>query len=44
VLIELRDTGRTEQFTKVLLATPAVPGQILNLKLTAHDGRQLLAA
>jgi threonylcarbamoyladenosine tRNA methylthiotransferase MtaB len=44
VLTESRDTGRTEQFTKVLLATPAVPGQILNLKLTAHDGRQLLAA
>ena len=44
VLTESRDTGRTEQFTKVLLATPAAPGQILNLKLTAHDGRQLLAA
>jgi threonylcarbamoyladenosine tRNA methylthiotransferase MtaB len=44
VLTESRDTGRTEQFTKVLLATPAVPGQVLNLKLTAHDGRQLLAA
>jgi threonylcarbamoyladenosine tRNA methylthiotransferase MtaB len=44
VLTESRDTGRTEQFTKVLLATRAVPGQILNLKLTAHDGRQLLAA
>ncbi len=44
VLTESHDTGRTEQFTKVLLATPAVPGQILNLKLTAHDGRQLLAA
>jgi threonylcarbamoyladenosine tRNA methylthiotransferase MtaB len=44
VLMESRDTGRTEQFTKVLLARPAEPGQILNLKLTAHDGRQLLAA
>jgi threonylcarbamoyladenosine tRNA methylthiotransferase MtaB len=44
VLTESRDTGRTEQFTKVLLATPAALGQILNLKLTAHDGRQLLAA
>jgi threonylcarbamoyladenosine tRNA methylthiotransferase MtaB len=44
VLVESHDAGRTEQFTKVLLATPAVPGQILNLKLTAHDGRQLLAA
>jgi threonylcarbamoyladenosine tRNA methylthiotransferase MtaB len=44
VLMESQDIGRTEQFTKVLLATPAAPGQILNLKLTAHDGRQLLAA
>jgi threonylcarbamoyladenosine tRNA methylthiotransferase MtaB len=44
VLMETRDTGRTEQFTKVLLASPAAPGQIVNLKLTAHDGRQLLAA
>jgi threonylcarbamoyladenosine tRNA methylthiotransferase MtaB len=44
VLVESSDTGRTEQFTKVLLSRPAEPGQILNLKLTAHDGRQLLAA
>lgn len=44
VLTESHDTGRTEQFTKVLLASPAAPGQILNLKLTGHDGRQLLAA
>ncbi len=44
VLTESSDIGRTEQFTKVLLATPAAPGQILNLKLTGHDGRQLLAA
>jgi threonylcarbamoyladenosine tRNA methylthiotransferase MtaB len=44
VLTESHDSGRTEQFTKVQLATPAAPGQILNLKLTGHDGRQLLAA
>jgi threonylcarbamoyladenosine tRNA methylthiotransferase MtaB len=44
VLTESSNMGRTEQFTKVLLATPATPGEILNLKLTAHDGRQLLAA
>jgi len=44
VLTESLDTGRTEQFTQVLLAAPAEPGQILNLKLTAHNGRQLLAA
>jgi len=44
VLAESPGTGRTERFAKVLLARPAAPGQILNLKLTAHDGRQLLAA
>ena len=36
--------GRTEQFTKVKLAVPAEPGKILDLKIAAHDGRQLLAA
>ena len=44
VLTEARGTGRTEQFTKVLLAAPAEPGQILDLTMAAHDGRQLLAA
>ncbi len=44
VLTESHDTGRTEQFTKVKLALPAEPGQILHLKMAAHDGRQLLAA
>ena len=44
ILTESRDGGRTEQFTKVRLARPAEPGQILDLKIAAHDGRQLLAA
>jgi threonylcarbamoyladenosine tRNA methylthiotransferase MtaB len=44
VLTESRDFGRTEQFTQVRLATPAEPGQILDVKLAAHDGRHLLAA
>ena len=44
VLTESRETGRTEQFTKVLLAMPTEPGKILDLKMAAHDGRQLLAA
>jgi threonylcarbamoyladenosine tRNA methylthiotransferase MtaB len=44
VLTESCDTGRTEQFTRVLLARSTEPGRILNLKLTGHDGRQLLAA
>jgi threonylcarbamoyladenosine tRNA methylthiotransferase MtaB len=44
VLTESRAMGRTEQFTKVKLTQPAEPGRILALKMTAHDGRQLLAA
>ncbi len=44
VLIEMRDSGRTEHFTPVKLAAPAETGAIVDLKMTAHDGRQLLAA
>jgi threonylcarbamoyladenosine tRNA methylthiotransferase MtaB len=44
VLTESADSGRTEQFTRVKLATPAEPATMLDLKITAHDGRQLLAA
>jgi threonylcarbamoyladenosine tRNA methylthiotransferase MtaB len=44
VLTESRDAGRTEQFTKVSLQTPAAPGRILDLRIAGHDGRQLLAA
>jgi threonylcarbamoyladenosine tRNA methylthiotransferase MtaB len=44
VLIETQAQGRTEQFTQVSLATPAEPGTLLDLKITGHDGRQLLAA
>jgi threonylcarbamoyladenosine tRNA methylthiotransferase MtaB len=44
VLTESDDTGRTEQFTAVRLSGPAEPGRILDLKIAAHDGRQLLAA
>ena len=44
VLVEQDGQGRTEQFTQVALATPAAPGTILELRIAAHDGRQLLAA
>ena len=48
VLIESRDSGRTEHFAQVKyqgkLAAPVQAGAILDLKITAHDGRQLLAA
>jgi len=44
VLSESHSIGRTEQFTEVRLAAPGAPGTILELKIAAHDGRQLLAA
>jgi threonylcarbamoyladenosine tRNA methylthiotransferase MtaB len=44
VLAESRQTGRTEQFTKVQLAAPTEPGQIIDVTVAAHDGRQLIAA
>jgi threonylcarbamoyladenosine tRNA methylthiotransferase MtaB len=44
VLTESRDTGRTEQFFQVKLANPFEPGQILDLAIAGHDGRQLLTA
>ena len=44
VLTEAHGIGRTEQFTPVKLAAPMEPGNILDLKIAAHDGRQLLAA
>ncbi len=44
VLAESRETGHTEQFTKVLLAAPVELGRIFDLKIATHDGKQLLAA
>jgi threonylcarbamoyladenosine tRNA methylthiotransferase MtaB len=44
VLTESPALGRTEQFTPVRLAAPVAPGEILNLTIADHDGRQLLAA
>jgi threonylcarbamoyladenosine tRNA methylthiotransferase MtaB len=44
VLAESGAIGRTGQFTQVRLAAPAVPGAILDVTITGHDGRQLLAA
>ena len=44
VLIESHEQGRTEQFTPVRLAASAEPGAIVELKVAAHDGRQLIAA
>jgi threonylcarbamoyladenosine tRNA methylthiotransferase MtaB len=44
VLTERGDIGRTEQFTAVRLASAVEPGAMLDLIMTGHDGRQLLAA
>ncbi len=44
VLTEAGGSGRTEHFTPVKLATAIEAGMILDLKITAHDGRQLQAA
>jgi threonylcarbamoyladenosine tRNA methylthiotransferase MtaB len=44
VLAESRALGRTEQFMPVRLAAPVEPGVILDLTMTGHNGRQLLAA
>ncbi len=44
VLVERGAKGRTEQFTPVSVAPSAIPGAIIELRMAAHDGRQLLAA
>jgi threonylcarbamoyladenosine tRNA methylthiotransferase MtaB len=44
VLVESRDSGRTEHFTQVRLNAPAEPGVIVEVELIGHDGRQLIAA
>jgi len=44
VLTESNRVGRTEQFTPVRLAGPIEPGQIVDLTIAGHDGRQLMAA
>jgi len=44
VLVESRDSGRTEHFTSVRLNAPLEPGVIVEVALVGHDGRQLIAA
>jgi threonylcarbamoyladenosine tRNA methylthiotransferase MtaB len=44
VLVESAATGRTEQFTLVRLNHATESGRIVNVTITGHDGRQLLAA
>ena len=44
VLTERGGLARTPQFTPVRLAAPVEPGLIIDVAVTGHDGRQLLAA
>jgi threonylcarbamoyladenosine tRNA methylthiotransferase MtaB len=44
VLVEAAAFGRTEQFTPVRLAAPYAAGAIVDLEISGHDGRQLVAA
>ena len=44
VLVEGGGVGRTGQFMAVRLAEPAIPGTIVEVKITGHDGLKLLAA
>ena len=44
VLAERGGIARTPQFTPVRLASPARPGEIFDIAVAGHDGRQLLAA
>jgi threonylcarbamoyladenosine tRNA methylthiotransferase MtaB len=44
VLTESANVGRTEQFLPVRLASPCATGAMLDVTMTAHDGRQLIAA
>lgn len=44
VLVETGDLARTEQFTPVRLAGSAAPGAIIEVGISGHDGRHLLAA
>src|SRR6185295_10994205 len=44
VLAERGQVGHTEHFTPVRLSAPVVPGTIIELTMSGHDGRRLLAA
>lgn len=44
VLAERGGRGRTEDFSAVRLSDTAEPGRIVELAITGHDGRELLAA
>ena len=43
LLMETPTSGRTEQFTRAQIAPRRVPGDIVEVNITGHDGRQLVA-
>lgn len=43
VLSESKSIARTEQFIPVRLASSCAPGEMLNVDIAAHDGRNLIA-
>jgi threonylcarbamoyladenosine tRNA methylthiotransferase MtaB len=43
VLVETGRLGRTEGFTLVRFESPVRPGEILDVTISGHDGRELLA-
>jgi threonylcarbamoyladenosine tRNA methylthiotransferase MtaB len=44
VLVETEEVGRTAQFTPVRFAACAPAGRILDVSISGHDGRHLIAA
>ncbi|KAB0264609.1 tRNA (N(6)-L-threonylcarbamoyladenosine(37)-C(2))-methylthiotransferase MtaB [Microvirga brassicacearum] len=44
VLIELNQLGRTEAFTPVRFSSPVARGDLRDVTILGHDGRELLAA
>ncbi len=43
LLMETQAIGRTEQFTRTRIVRSATPGDIVDVTITGHDGRQLVA-
>jgi threonylcarbamoyladenosine tRNA methylthiotransferase MtaB len=44
VLMETPESGHTEHFTRAQVRSCAEPGTVLDVAITGHDGRQLVAA
>lgn len=44
VLTEGRNIGRTRQFSEVVFSGPQEAGQMLNVRITGHDGQRLIGS